>query len=42
MNDTLEMTPIMEAGLEEVTAAARHIEAEGIQHKVAITGDRNS
>ena len=42
MNDTLEMTRIMEAGLEEVTAAARHIEAEGIQHKVTLTGDGNS
>ena len=42
MNDSLQMIPVMEGDLDEVSQAASHIDAEGIPHKVSITGSGKS
>ncbi|MGB0591457.1 MAG: hypothetical protein ACPGU1_17425 [Myxococcota bacterium] len=42
MNDSPQLVPIMEGGLDEVTQAATHIDAEGIPHDVSLTGGGTS
>ncbi len=39
MNPTVETTPLMEAGLDAIQEASRHLEAAGIEYEVSVAGD---